>query len=51
MERSTSLLTEKKYYEFAQKIKSLAQRKSQTGKHEEAELLLHLGVEKMLGIE
>jgi hypothetical protein len=40
-------LSQNKEYEFAQKIKSLAQRKLQTNKPQEAEWLLYLGSQKM----
>lgn len=49
--RSAELLATNKHYEFTQKIKSLSQRKAQTNKLVEAEILLRLGVEKMLSQE
>lgn len=48
IDRSADLLTSNKHYEFAQKIKMLAQRKIQTNKHSEAEILLRLGIRKMI---
>lgn len=49
--RSAELLSTKKHYEFTQKIKTLAQRKAQTKKINEAEILLKLSIKKMLSQE
>ena len=48
IDRSAELIASDKHYEFTQKIKMLAQRKVQTNKSNEAEILLELGIKKML---
>lgn len=49
--RSADLLATNKHYEFTQKIKTLAQRRTQTKKINEAEILLKLSIKKMLAQE
>jgi hypothetical protein len=48
IDRSAELIASKKHYEFTQKIKMLSQRKAQTNKLAEAEIMLQLGIKKML---
>ena len=48
VEKHSQLLLDGKPYEFSQKIKSLANRKTQTKKHEEATWLLKYGSRMML---
>jgi hypothetical protein len=49
--KNNVLIEEKKYYEFAQKIKSAADRKLQAKKTSEAAALFSIGADKLLSIE
>lgn len=50
IQKNRDLLNDKKYYEFAQKIKLMAHRKIQSKKNNEAIAMFKLGVQALLQI-